>query len=121
MAGLTDSIAMAREYARAFLRDNVHNVQPVPAETVEAVLLAVSELTTNAVCYAPGPFTLGLRVDDHGVVIAVSDTSPVIPVSRRPQLDGSGGLGLHLLEALTGSVDIAAHDGGKTVSVRVAL
>jgi anti-sigma regulatory factor (Ser/Thr protein kinase) len=119
MDGLTDSISSARERARAFLTNAVRSI---PAATVDAVLLAVSELVTNAVCHAPGPYTLKVSIGEHRVRIAVTDSSPVTPVARTPRFDGSGGLGLHMLEALAGHVDIATHHGGgKTVSVDVAV
>ena len=114
MDGLPDSIGSAREHARAFLSDAARSV---PTRTVEAVLLAVSELVTNAVLHAPGPYTLEVSIGDHCVHVAVTDTSPAAPVARTPQFDGSGGLGLHMLKALAGHVDTAAHVGGKTVSV----
>jgi anti-sigma regulatory factor (Ser/Thr protein kinase) len=118
MDGLADSISSAREHARAFL---AAAAQAVPARATEAVLLAVSELATNAVCYAPGPYTLEISIGEHRVRVAVTDTSPVAPVARVAQFDGTGGLGLHMLEAIAGHVDVAAHQGGKTVSVEVAV
>jgi anti-sigma regulatory factor (Ser/Thr protein kinase) len=118
MDGLADSIGNAREHARAFLSAAA---QVIPAWTMETVLPAVSELVTNAVRYAPGPYTLEISIGDHSVRVAVTDTSPVMPVARAPQLDGTGGLGPHMLEAIAGHVDTVAHQGGKTVSVDVAV
>lgn len=118
MDGLADSIGSAREHVRTFLADAA---QAIPAGTVDAVLLAVSELVTNAVRHAPGPYTLEISIGDHAVCIAVTDTSPVMPVPRAPQFDGTGGLGMHMLEALAGHVNVAPHQGGKTVSVDVAV
>jgi hypothetical protein len=83
------------------------------------VLLAVSELVTNAVLYAPGPCTLEVALDEQGVRIAVTDSSSVVPAPRVPDRNGSGGLGLHMLHVLAGEVETRLHEGGKTVRVRV--
>jgi anti-sigma regulatory factor (Ser/Thr protein kinase) len=85
--------------------------------TTQDVLLAVSEMVTNAVRYAPGECALEISLDERGVRISVTDTSHDVPQSREAQFDGSGGFGLHLLYALAGDVETVRHAGGKTVSV----
>ena len=114
LAGGAESIAAARDHARRFLLD----AEPgMPAKTVRDVLLAVSELVTNAVLHAPGPCTLEVALDERQVRIGVTDTSSVGPTLKRPDYDGSGGLGLHMLRALAGEVEIQPHGSGKTVRV----
>lgn len=86
------------------------------------VLLAVSELVTNAVLHAPGPCTLEIELDERQVLIGVTDTSSAGPTLKQPDYRyGSGGLGLHMLRALAGEVEIRPHgSSGKTVRVRLA-
>jgi anti-sigma regulatory factor (Ser/Thr protein kinase) len=114
--GGTESIGAAREHARRFLLD----AEPaLPAATVRDVLLAVSELVTNAVLHAPGPCTLELVLDERQVRIEVTDTSSVVPTLKSADYAGSGGLGLHMLRALAGELEIRPRGGGKTVGVRL--
>lgn len=84
------------------------------------VLLAVSELVTNAVLHAPGPCTLEVALDERQVCIGVTDTSSAVPVLKPADFDGSGGLGLHMLRTLAGDVETRPHGGGKTVRVCLA-
>lgn len=112
------SIGEARQIAFSFLAGAEPPV--TPATSVD-VLLAVSELVTNAVRHAPGPCTLELEVDQAGVRVAVSDADhSTAPAPSRPRLIGQGGLGLHLLAAIAGAVRTRLHPDGKTVSVLVA-
>jgi anti-sigma regulatory factor (Ser/Thr protein kinase) len=114
LPGGPDSIGAAREHARAFLL----GADPaLPATTARDVLLAVSEMVTNAVRYAPGACTLEISLDERRVCIHVTDTSSTVPEARAGMFDGSGGFGLHLLHALAGDVETVRHAGGKTVSV----
>ncbi|HET9168798.1 MAG TPA: ATP-binding protein [Actinospica sp.] len=114
LPGGVASIRRARDDARAFLV----RVRPELAEkTVEDVLLAVSELVTNAVRHAPGRCTVRLAVDEQRVSVAVSDGSSSDPTIRPPRADGRGGYGLHLLRALAGDFEVRPDAGGKTVSV----
>jgi anti-sigma regulatory factor (Ser/Thr protein kinase) len=113
-----ESISAAREHAHEFLLDVD---PPVSAATTQDVLLAVSELVTNAVRYAPGECTLEISLDEWQVRIDVTDTSRDVPQTRTARFDGSGGFGLHLLNALAGHVETVLHAGGKTVSVCLDL
>jgi anti-sigma regulatory factor (Ser/Thr protein kinase) len=114
LKGGTESIRKAREHTRGFLSD----AEPAISDgTVQDVLLAVSELVTNAVQHAPGPCTLEVELDERSVLIGVTDTSDVAPVLKPPRFNGSGGLGLHMLRKLAGDVETLFHEGGKTVRV----
>jgi anti-sigma regulatory factor (Ser/Thr protein kinase) len=117
LAGGAESIGAAREHARWFLLD----AEPtMPGATLRDVLLAVSELVTNAVLHAPGPCTLEVTLDEGHVCIGVTDTSSVAPRLKRPGYEGSGGLGLHMLRALAGEVETRPCGSGKTVCVCLA-
>ena len=117
MDGGAPSIGEARRVARAYLS---RAVPPVGAALVLDVLLAVSELVTNAVSHAPGPCTLELAVDADRVLVAVSDGHRTLPAPRPPRPAGQGGLGLPMLTALAGGVRTRLRANGKTVSVVVA-
>jgi anti-sigma regulatory factor (Ser/Thr protein kinase) len=114
LEGGTESIRTAREHVRGFLSD----AEPTVSDgTMQDVLLAVSELVTNAVRHAPGPCTLEVALDGGLVRIGVSDTSSAALVFKPPQYNGLGGLGLHMLRTLAGDVETRFHEGGKTVRV----
>jgi len=116
LEGGAESIGTAREHTRGFLLE----ADPaMPGGTVAEVLLAVSELVTNAVLHAPGPCTLEVALDERDVRIEVTDGSSAAPVLKSPSYDGSGGLGLHMLRALAGDVETRVHGNGKTVRVRL--
>ena len=114
--GDIEAIATAREQVRAFLADLT---PPPPAGLVSDALIAVSELVTNAIRHAPGPFGLEVEVGPEGLCIGVSDTSTTTPQPRTPRYDGTGGFGLHMLSGMAGDVQTRLHPGGKTVSVRM--
>jgi anti-sigma regulatory factor (Ser/Thr protein kinase) len=112
--GSAGSIAEAREHTRLFL---AQCVPALSATLSRDALLAVSELATNAVRHAPGPYTLTLGDDGTAVTIAVTDSHPEPPAARRADLDGGGGLGIHVLTALAGRVETTVRQDGKTVEV----
>ncbi|MEU2619481.1 PAS domain-containing protein [Streptomyces sp. NPDC007157] len=77
--------------------------------------LVVSELVTNAIRYASGPF--GLRmIRDHRVLICeVSDTSATAPHLRYARSSDEGGRGLFLIAELTDRWGTRFGDNGKTI------
>ncbi|KNB50230.1 ATP-binding protein [Streptomyces caatingaensis] len=86
------------------------------AAVVETAVLAVSELVTNTVRHAAEASAradIHLGMDRRHLMVAVHDRDPRMPRRRQiPHLDGSGGWGLHLVEAL------AAEAGGRTSTPR---
>ncbi|WP_073717296.1 ATP-binding SpoIIE family protein phosphatase [Bowdeniella nasicola] len=71
----------------------------------EAVLLAVSELVSNAVMHGWGTVGLRLKETDSGIRIEVEDANPTPPRPRlrrrgREPQDAIGGYGLHVLSRL---------------------
>ncbi|MEU3370505.1 ATP-binding protein [Streptomyces sp. NPDC006660] len=108
--------AEARDTARAFLATLV----PRPSkETIENVVLVVSELVTNALRHAGGATALRLAADHSTLRVSVRDPSPVPPQERVPDLRGyEGGFGWLLVCHLARSVAITPiADGGKNICV----
>ncbi|MEV5507887.1 ATP-binding protein [Streptomyces orinoci] len=101
------------------------------AAVVETAVLAVSELVTNTVRHAAAVSAqadVHLGMDPRHLMVAVHDRDPRMP--RRlhaPHLDGSGGWGLRLVEALAAeaggrtSIPRDEDGGGKTVLVLLPL
>jgi serine phosphatase RsbU (regulator of sigma subunit)/anti-sigma regulatory factor (Ser/Thr protein kinase) len=88
--------------------------------TRDKVLLLVSELVTNAVCFATGPITVRVVRTGHGLLCEVGDTS-----NGRPRLSGGslladGGRGLRVVHTLTSRWGVRWTDTGKVVWARVA-
>jgi anti-sigma regulatory factor (Ser/Thr protein kinase) len=95
--------ARARHVTRALLE----NWQGLDADTVESVLLVVSELVTNAVQHALPPVALHLRGERDGpaVWICVTDGGPSRPdrlagPGHEPRRAGEGGRGLLIISSL---------------------
>ncbi|MER7769179.1 ATP-binding protein [Kitasatospora sp. NPDC096140] len=88
--------AEARAVTARFLADVTDR------ELVRDAVLLVSELVGNAQRHTAGPGALLLVRGDGALRIEVSDPSRRAPVPRAPYTDnGSGGLGLHLVERLS--------------------
>jgi anti-sigma regulatory factor (Ser/Thr protein kinase) len=103
----------ARRACRAFARRN-------HVQAIDTLLLVLSELVTNAVQHGGAP--IGIRIDCEGgsVRIEVSDATgnPAEVTPRRDiSLDGTGGMGLRIIDAV--SLGWGAHENqggcGKTV------
>jgi len=112
--------------APALAREHVRNLgSSWPPEVMESVLLAVTEVVTNAVRYGKGGIEFGVQVDDGTLRVEVSDDNPERPRRRSRTSDGltEGGLGLHLLDAVTRDwgTDTREDAAGKTVWIEVTL
>ncbi|WP_406192241.1 ATP-binding protein [Kitasatospora sp. NBC_01560] len=108
-----EAVADIRCAARAFFEQ----VRPGRAGEEDDLVLVVSELVTNAVRHTHGPGTISVTALDDELDIAVSDTSRTPPLPRLPDPQaGTGGLGLHLVAALCGILQVTLDPGaGKTV------
>jgi anti-sigma regulatory factor (Ser/Thr protein kinase) len=69
-------------------------------DTVDAVLLTVSELVTNAHIHGRGTAQLVLTWDHDCLHVTVHDPSPRMPETRPPTDDGLSGRGMLLVDAL---------------------
>ncbi|MFF5703634.1 ATP-binding protein [Streptomyces sp. NPDC012794] len=115
--------AEARQAVRDFLEPFRGGEPPYfPARALDAALLVISELVTNAVRHATGDCALDLHVVPDGVDVDVTDSSSAEPRARRPDERGEGGWGWHLVNLLGTDVEIHHHDGaeaGKTIHVHI--
>ena len=104
--------------ARHALADWLQDLTPAP--TTDDVVLACSELCTNAVRHTGDEgFTVRAWMDDNRVVIEVENAGDFAGApGRRPTLssaDFESGRGLFLVEALTDSLEVDQRDGRTVV------
>jgi anti-sigma regulatory factor (Ser/Thr protein kinase) len=85
-------------------------------DLVDSVLLAVSELVTNAHVHARSTAQLILTWDDRCLHVTVHDASDRLPEQRRPSEDALGGRGLMLVDALADEVKAHRCPRGKDVT-----
>jgi anti-sigma regulatory factor (Ser/Thr protein kinase) len=110
------AVGHARRFARRTLRS--WGV----TENVDAVLLVVSELVTNALIHTDGRVRMDLTLINTRLRVAIADASPRSPV--RPTSIGweaTGGRGILLVEALSATWGTLPVSGGKQVWAEIAL
>ncbi|MFF4898088.1 ATP-binding protein [Streptomyces sp. NPDC001068] len=107
-------VKAARDWAREHLE--ARGWTSTAPETVDAVLLTVSELVTNAHRHAHSSAQLVMTCDDHSLHVSVHDKSGDLPVRREAGAESLGGRGMLLVDAVadTWETHLCAH--GKTVS-----
>ena len=103
-------VADAREFVALRLR--AHGLEG----HVDVVRLVVSELATNAVVHAAGPFTVSLERQNGSLTLRVADASlqplrgPSFSTSQSPS-----GRGLHIVASLSSGWGVNPERHGKTV------
>ncbi|MFB8774832.1 SpoIIE family protein phosphatase [Streptomyces broussonetiae] len=111
-----EAVRHARRFSRRTLRSWG------AAEHVDAALLVVSELVTNALVHTDGKVRLDLTLLSDRLRVSVADASPRTPVKPTSiGWEATGGRGLLLVEAMStawGSVPVS---GGKQVWSEIAL
>ncbi|WP_409061199.1 ATP-binding protein [Streptomyces sp. SYP-A7185] len=114
------SVAGARGSTREFL-DRLQR-PAVVADAADTVILAVSELVTNALRHGGGTCTLELTAHPESIEVSVHDRSPKAPRMRTPDLnDGTGGFGWSMVNRLARATAVTrGTSGGKTVSALFA-
>ena len=110
---LSDATTAPRE-ARRTVAEQLGRWQ-VAGETVDDVVLATSELVTNALVHARPPVDLRLRALGDHVVLEVQDRALLRPRRRRPEDDDERGRGLNIVEALSREWGTHRTATGKTV------
>ena len=96
---------VAEQLARWDVRDDV----------VDDLVLATSELVTNALVHARPPIDLRLRATPEQLVVEVQDRALLRPRRRRPDNDDEHGRGLNIVEALSDEWGTHRTSSGKTV------
>ncbi|WP_229898457.1 ATP-binding protein [Streptomyces finlayi] len=120
--GSTAGIAAARAFAMDFLHLlGTRCGLVVPARLREVVPLVVSELTTNACKYAPGPQRLELEADEADLRLSLWDTSPALPVVLAADPGRIGQHGLAIVTALCQDYTVHPQPPGKRTTVRISL
>ncbi|MUN37022.1 sensor histidine kinase [Actinomadura sp. NEAU-AAG5] len=125
-------------WLRAYVSDYARQTR-LPEEGVQRLLVAVTEVVTNALRHGEPPIVLRLWTDASGgpaLVCEVTDEgrwpsgAAYGLVPPRPAVDGTGGetgaegggrFGLWAVRLLCSIVQIRAGDGGTTVRLRLAL
>ncbi|MCZ4098519.1 MULTISPECIES: ATP-binding protein [Streptomyces] len=111
---VTAGVRASRRWTREHL-DSLEWTSEVP-ETVDAILLTVSELVTNAHIHAHSSARLVLTWDSRCLQVSVSDSSDHLPAPRAPDEERPSGRGLAIVEALADEWETHARSHGKTVS-----
>jgi anti-sigma regulatory factor (Ser/Thr protein kinase) len=108
--------AVARAQVRSTLAD-----LGVSARLCDDVLLATSELVTNAFEHGDRPDRLELRLDSVELVVRVFDTSAKVPELKEPLATAARSRGLQLVRALARRWGYDPAEGGKCVWAAFAL
>ncbi|MEY9484485.1 anti-sigma regulatory factor (Ser/Thr protein kinase) [Streptomyces calvus] len=104
----------ARDWAREHL-DTLGWNSTAP-DTVDAVLLTVSELVTNAHVHARSSAQVVMSWDNRCLHISVHDSSDTLPAPRGPSTERVGGRGMFLVDALADEWEARPCPHGKTVT-----
>ncbi|MFI6007229.1 SpoIIE family protein phosphatase [Streptomyces sp. NPDC051243] len=111
------AVGHARRFTRRTLR-----AWGVPPRDMDAVLLVVSELVTNALVHTDGRVRLDLTLVNHRMRVAVTDASPRTPVKPTSiSWEATGGRGVLLVEAVSAAWGTVPVSGGKQVWSEIAL
>jgi anti-sigma regulatory factor (Ser/Thr protein kinase) len=106
--------AEAAGQARAFVAKALSAWQ-VGAELTDDILLACSELVTNAVEHGDGSITLGMRHDGANVQLRVGDQGGGTPLVHPFGPRSARSRGLAIVEALSTDWGWSRADSGKSV------
>ncbi|MFP8885259.1 ATP-binding protein [Streptomyces mangrovi] len=111
---VASGVRAAREWARGHL-ESLGWTGSAP-ETVDAVLLTVSELVTNAHVHAHSAAQLVLTWDNRCLHVSVRDSSADLPAPRSPSAERTSGRGMFLVDALADEWEARPCTGGKAVT-----
>ncbi|MFJ4788727.1 ATP-binding protein [Streptomyces sp. NPDC088794] len=111
---LNSEVKTARDWARAHLE--ARGWATAAPQTVDAVLLAVSELVTNAHRHAHSSAQLVMICDDQCLHVSVHDKSGDLPVPREGDTESLGGRGMLLVDAVADTWEVHSCPHGKSVS-----
>ncbi|MEW2078705.1 SpoIIE family protein phosphatase [Streptomyces sp. NPDC013433] len=113
-------VPQAVGHARRFTRRTLRS-WGVTAD-VDAALLVVSELVTNALVHTEGPVRLDISLVNDRLRLAVADSSPRTPVKPTSiSWEATGGRGILLVEAVSATWGTLPVSGGKQVWAEFVL
>jgi anti-sigma regulatory factor (Ser/Thr protein kinase) len=104
--------------ARHGVRHQLHDLDP---DTLDKLVLVVSELVTNALNAQAEVVELGVWVHYGRVEVAVTDSASGTPVRTYTEPDAPGGRGLAIVEALADSWEVRSQPRGKAVVTTLGL
>jgi anti-sigma regulatory factor (Ser/Thr protein kinase) len=104
--------------ARAFVADAMRGADPT---VLDAAVLMVSELATNAVVHTTSPFGIGVDRNDHEVRISVTDHGHGTPHLRHASATDTDGRGLGIVAAFAIEWGVDQGSDFKTVWFTVPL
>ncbi|MFD7607433.1 ATP-binding protein [Streptomyces mirabilis] len=111
---LNSEVKTARDWAREHLE--ALGWTTAAPQTVDAVLLTVSELVTNAHRHAHSSAQLVMTCDDHCLHVSVHDRSGDLPAPREAGTESLGGRGMLLVDAMADAWESHPCPHGKSVS-----
>ncbi|RPK88043.1 hypothetical protein EES46_18135 [Streptomyces sp. ADI98-10] len=115
-------IALARALADRFLtRLAVECLAPIGEHTRSDLMLAVSELVTNADRYSHGPYLLELEGTAQLISVTVYDSSTAMPVLYAPDPSRLGGHGMEIVVALCDRLTAERVPVGKRIRAEFQL
>ncbi|MFF8840711.1 ATP-binding protein [Streptomyces sp. NPDC015130] len=87
-----------------------------PRTVAEDLVLIVSELVTNAVTHARGPYALTVSMEEGRAGVAVCDGSADLPGGQGAMEEtAESGRGLQIVQALGADLFVSPSDSGKQV------
>ncbi|MFF2860774.1 ATP-binding protein [Streptomyces rubiginosohelvolus] len=115
-------IALARALADQFLtRLTVECLARIGEHTRSDLMLAVSELVTNADRYSHGPYMLELEGNAERISVTVYDSSTAMPVLYAPDPSRLGGHGMEIVVALCDRLTAERVPVGKRIRAEFQL
>jgi serine/threonine-protein kinase RsbW len=127
-----DTVLLHRRFDRDAITGTRYAVAGCAAEAglsgprLEAFVLAVNEIVTNAVRHGGGSGRVRLLRTAAGLACEIADEGPGAPLAvfnghRLPPISAMGGRGLWLARHLCDSMDVDSDDRGTTVRLTMAI
>jgi anti-sigma regulatory factor (Ser/Thr protein kinase) len=88
-------------------------------DDTDRLVLAYSEIATNAVVHGTGPVTVAAQICPTSAHCEIADRSARLPKARHATSADVGGRGLEMVELTVDRMRVAADGFGKTVSFEV--
>lgn len=113
----TRSFAAAPTSVGAARRFAADTLPGIPRETLDAIVLMISELATNCIRFTPGGFNISIEDDTGKTRVEVTDRGGGEPVVRSPRPTDLSGRGLRIVGAMSDDWGVAPAEscGGTTV------